>query len=127
MSTPFPALFSYKPLPFKSCEQPKSNFQKENLQNEPVKFLSPQDLSLTSVTLHSHPLKIKNPHFMGLTDDSPLNKCQTREAGRLRERYALNTPKKKTAAKVFVAGAGGSVAGSYPYDRTKEKKAKRWG
>ena len=33
-----------------------------------------------SVTLHFRPLKIKNPHFMGLTGDSSLNKCQTREA-----------------------------------------------
>ena len=46
------------------------------------------------------------------------------KAGRVRERYALNTPKKKTAAKAFVAGAGGSLAGSYIHDRIKEKRDK---
>ena len=51
----------------------------------------------------------------------------TFRAGRLRERYALNTPKKKTAAKAFGAGAGGSLAGSYLYDRIKEKKDKMRG
>ena len=46
---------------------------------------------------------------------------------RVRGRYSLKSPKQKTAAKVFVAGAGGSLAGSYPYDRIKEKKDKMRG
>ena len=49
------------------------------------------------------------------------------KAGRLRERYSLRGPKKKTAAKAFVAGAGGSLAGSYIHDRIKEKRDKMRG
>lgn len=42
--------------------------------------------------------------------------------GRRRERYALNTARKKTAAKAFLGGALGSWAGTYSYDKLKTKK-----
>ena len=46
------------------------------------------------------------------------------KAGRFRERWAPGSmrPRRRTAAKAFVAGAGGSVTGSYLYDAIKPKK-----
>ena len=46
------------------------------------------------------------------------------KTGRFRERWAPGAmrPKRRTAAKAFVAGVTGSVTGSYLYDEIKPKK-----